>query len=153
MKQIEQITFDDFVELMKSLLGEVVSYSRCGGCVGSLLLIIFPEKSGIWAWRYWELSHMDELLASSTDQWDPETDRRMSDMTQRLEGKRLLGFSFSDGYDLVLLFEGDIELTIFSDDEGMLPETQLRHWEVSDDKHDITFECTKDREIIAYEDK
>ena len=55
------------------MLDQKVKYSRTGGGASSILLIIFEDESAVWAWRYWEISKGDQLIACSEDDDTPVT--------------------------------------------------------------------------------
>ena len=67
------------------LLDQKVKYSRTGGGASSILLIIFEDESAVWAWRYWEISKGDQLIACSEDDDTPITGV-MAVAARQLEG-------------------------------------------------------------------
>ena len=57
----------EVVEILKSILGKVVIYSRSGGGNISILLQKYENNVSIWSYYYWEISQREKLIATSED--------------------------------------------------------------------------------------
>lgn len=136
----------ELVEVLKSLLGEVVTYSRSGGGNCSILLQIYKNDVSIWAYSYWEISQREKLLATSEDDITPITGA-VAVGARTMEGKRLLGFQLWPDFTICLYFEDDIDYVIFT----QTPEDDFDSWEVYAGENSI-YEYNANNKLIKRSD-
>lgn len=99
-------------------------------------------------WRYWEISVHIDLLACSEDD-DTAIVGKMAVAARRIEDKKLLGFFIDDDFSLVLMFEEDITLTVFTEDFSGV---ELIYWELYNTKRSpVTFIVNENGELIETE--
>ena len=116
--------------------------------MSSILLIITDNNYSLWCWRYWEITVHIDLLACSEDD-DTAIVGKMAVAARRIEDKRLLGFYIDDDFSLVLMFEEDITLTVFTEEFSGV---ELIYWELYNTKRSpLTFIVNENGELIETE--
>lgn len=129
------------------LLGQKVKYSRTGGGASSILLIIFEDESTIWAWRYWEISKGDQLIACSEDDDTPVTGV-MAVAARQLEGTILEDLYLDDTtYKLGMLFNNGHELWLYPELEECEEFKDVVNWEYQIPTKNLCYVLTSQMKI------
>ena len=129
------------------LLDQKVKYSRTGGGASSILLIIFEDESAVWAWRYWEISKGDQLIACSEDDDTPVTGV-MAVAARQLEGTILEDLYLDDTtYKLGMLFDNGHELWLYPELEEREEFKSVINWEYQIPTKDLCHVLTSQMEI------
>ena len=129
------------------LLDQKVKYSRTGGGASSILLIIFEDESAVWAWRYWEISKGDQLIACSEDDDTPVTGV-MAVAARQLEGTILEDLYLDDTtYKLGMLFDNGHELWLYPELEEREEFKSVINWEYQIPTKDLCYVLTSQMEI------
>lgn len=145
---MNHIVISHLVDYLQSMLGHHITYSRCGGGASSILLLHTDNNYSLMCWRYWEISVHIDLLACSEDD-DTAIVGKMAVAARRIEDKKLLGFFIDDDFSLVLMFEEDITLTVFTEDFSGV---ELIYWELYNTKRSpVTFIVNENGELIETE--
>ena len=138
----------ELIKTLKKLLGAIVTYSRAGGGMSSILLITTSNHLSLWCWRYWEISQCNVLLSTSEDDDTPITGT-MAKAASLLENKSISGFMLDtvNEYQLWLCFDDDLDLILF-------PEYEKRkcfkhvNWELVDSEHKCSYIITAQLKLI-----
>lgn len=129
------------------ILDKKVTYSRTGGGASSILLIIFENDCRIWAWRYWEISKNEQLIACSEDDDTPITGV-MAVAGRQLEGAVLEGLSLDNtNYQLGMLFDNGYELWLYPELEENEEFKSIVNWEFQIPTKDLCYVLTSQVEI------
>ena len=129
------------------LLDQKVKYSRTGGGASSILLIIFEDESAVWAWRYWEISKGDQLIACSEDDDTPVTGV-MAVAARQLEDTILEDLYLDDTtYKLGMLFDNGHELWLYPELEEREEFKSVINWEYQIPTKDLCYVLTSQMEI------
>lgn len=106
-----------------------VTYSRTGGGASSILLIKFENDCALWAWRYWEISKGDDLIACSEDDATAITGV-MAMAAHQLEGTVLKNLYLNETtYQLGMLFDNGFELWFYPELEECEDFKNVINWE------------------------
>ena len=138
---------DNLKNDIKLLIDKKVTYSRTGGGVSSILLIIFDNECAVWAWRYWELTKDSQLIACSEDDDTPITGL-MAVTAHQLEGAVLEDFYLDDtDYQLGMLFDNGYELRLYPELEECEEFKDLNNWEYTIPTKNICYVITSQLKI------
>ena len=130
MTYLENNVREDLNSDIYLILDKKVTYSRTGGGASSILLIIFENDCRIWAWRYWEISQGDTLLACANDDDTPITGK-MAMAAQSLEGLKIIDIRLvKNSLNLGILFEDSKELWLYTEVETNKDLLSLINWEI-----------------------
>ncbi len=133
----------EVVEILKSILGKVVIYSRSGGGNISILLQKYENNVSIWSYYYWEISQREKLIATSEDDTTAITGS-VALGAKAMEGKRLLGFQLWPDLTLCLYFEDDIDYVIFPQEPG----ENFASWSICEPEDDAVYELDENNKLI-----
>ena len=115
---------------LHSLIDSTVTYCRTGGGASSILLLRLTDDSKVWAWRYWEISQGDTLLACANDDDTPITGK-MAMAAQSLEGLKIIDIRLvKNSLNLGILFEDSKELWLYTEVETNKDLLSLINWEI-----------------------
>lgn len=115
---------------LHSLIDSTVTYCRTGGGASSILLLRLTDDSKVWAWRYWEISQGDTLLACANDDDTPITGK-MAMAAQSLEGLKIIDIRLDKkSLNLGILFEDLKELWLYTETETNKNLLSLINWEI-----------------------
>lgn len=134
----------EVVEILKTLLGKKVIYSRAGGGNGSILLQSYQNDIHIWAYSYWEVSRQEKLIATAYDDITPISGT-VAVGAKIMEGKYLLGFSLFSDLSIWLFFEDDIDYVIFPQDI----EENFLSWEIDVKAKGVVYELNENLKLIV----
>jgi len=114
---------------LRALIGNYVVSSNTGGGASSILLLKFDNDSAIWAWRCWEISCGEELIACSEDDDTPMIGK-MAVVANMLKGKRVLDVKLvEENLNLGILFDGNYELWLYTEKENRKEFLSVNNWE------------------------
>ena len=134
----------EIAEILESLIGQKVIYSRGGGGNGSILLQEYQNEYCIWSWcSYWEISQGDKLIADANDDITAVTGT-VAAGAMMMEGKCLEGYYLGKDLTLGLKFEDDICYFIYPEKE----DEDISNWEINAKGLNVIYKVTKDLEII-----
>lgn len=137
---------NEIIEILKSLIGQKVIYSRAGGGAGSILRQEYQNGVCIWSWSsYWEIIQRAVLIACSDDEDVRPHVGVIATGAKIMESKRLLGFDIDDTLTLALFFEDDIDYIIFPQKYKSM---ELDNWEITAKKLNVVYELNNNLEII-----
>lgn len=133
------------IELLCSIIGAKVKYSRCGGSVSSIILQYYyddPLDCELWIWCYWDIEKYDRVIACSEDDDTPVVGV-MATASRGLEEKSVIGFTLYENYVLGLYFSDSSELWIcpveydeeFKDLNNWELLSHVRHYKYKLDSH------------------
>ena len=136
----------EIAEILESLIGQKVIYSRAGGGNGSNLLQKYQNRDCIWSWcSYWEIYQSDKLIADPNDDITAVTGT-VAVAAMMMEGKCLEGCCIDEeDLTLELHFEDDIVYVICpekSEDEDM------SNWEITSKHLNVVYEVQHDLRIL-----
>ena len=148
---MESGIIDSLISDINLILGKRVTYSRTGGGASSILLIKFENECAVWAWRYWEISKGDQLIACSEDDDTPVTGV-MAVAARQLEGTILEDLYLDDTtYKLGMLFDNGHELWLYQELEEREEFKSVINWEYQIPTKNLCYVLTSQMEIKTQE--
>ena len=134
----------EIAEILESLIGQKVIYSRAGGGNGSILLQKFQNEDRIWSWcSYWEISQRGKLIADANDDIAAVTGT-VAVGAMMMEGKCLEEYYLDEDLTLGLKFEDDICYFIYPEKE----DEDISNWEINSERQNVAYEVKNDLKIL-----
>lgn len=125
------------IDDIRQIIGKVVTYSRAGGGVGSILLIKFSNNNRLWTWRYWELLKNKQIIATEADDCTAMTGKIALAAVQ-LENKSVEDISLNN-YNIHITFSNGYSLFVYATRDI---DNDLPNWKYSIPSKNLVYEIT-----------
>lgn len=144
----------EILKYLKDSIDSIVFYSRCGGAMGSVLLINSsftgkePSKFSFWCYDFWELYHSNKLICDCNGNiWDKQ-DPTVREV-KKIENKRIVNAYIDVFANLYIDFEDNYTIFISHEyyEEGETDQNEFLGWEFTSFKYAITFKATPSKQI------
>lgn len=122
----------DIHKLLSLAVGKTVTRSNTGGAVGSIWVIEFENDSYFMIDCAWRVEYNEKVITTSNDDGTPHIGHMIVN-TKKLTGNKLMSYTLSKQYDLILIFDNNFVVKVFChmgfETEKMQDDDYDRNWD------------------------